>query len=113
MRVTDAVFVCYRPVPVLETGSPNKYFDGLAAGKLIVVNFGGWIRDEIEAEQCGIYVDPHDSNSFADRLTPFLNDASLLHRYQNNARRLAEAKYSREQLGRQYAEIVRAYGQRK
>ena len=44
MNVTDAAFICYKPLPVLETGSPNKYFDGLAAGKLILVNFGGWIK---------------------------------------------------------------------
>ena len=40
MNVTDATFICYKPVPILETGSPNKYFDGLAAGKLILINFG-------------------------------------------------------------------------
>lgn len=113
MSITDAVFVCFRPLPVLETGSPNKYFDGLAAGKLIVLNFGGWIKEEAEAEQCGIYADPHDPNSFATRLAPFLNDASLLQRYQQNARRLAESKYSREELGNQFAEIVKAHGRRK
>src|SRR5690606_8830334 len=57
LDVTDAVFICYRPAAILETGSPNKYFDGLAAGKLVVVNFSGWIRDEIEDEQCGIFAD--------------------------------------------------------
>ncbi len=28
LNITDAVFVCYKNVPILETGSPNKYFDG-------------------------------------------------------------------------------------
>ncbi len=50
MNVTDAAFICYKPLPILETGSPNKYFDALASGKLILVNFGGWIREEIEKE---------------------------------------------------------------
>ena len=54
MNVTDATFICYKPVPILETGSPNKYFDGLARGKLILVNFGGWIKEEIEAKRCGV-----------------------------------------------------------
>jgi glycosyltransferase involved in cell wall biosynthesis len=109
MRITDAIFVCYRPVPILETGSPNKYFDGLAAGKLIVVNFGGWIRKEAEAEKCGLYVDPNDPNSFATRLAPFLTNPDLLKRYQQNARRLAEQKYAREHLGNQFAQIVLAH----
>lgn len=106
MNITDAIFVSYRPVPILETGSPNKYFDGLAAGKLIVVNFGGWIREEAEAESCGIYVDPHHPESFPTRLAPFLADAQLLRQYQQNARRLAETRYARERLGNQFAEII-------
>lgn len=111
MNITDAIFVSYRPVPILETGSPNKYFDGLAAGKLIVINFGGWIRKEAEAEGCGIYVDPHDPATFATRLAPFLTDAGLLRRYQENARRLAEEKYARELLGNQFAEMILSYRQ--
>src|SRR5690606_11744015 len=45
LNVTDAAFISYQPLPVLETGSPNKYFDALAAGKMIVVNFKGWIKE--------------------------------------------------------------------
>lgn len=112
MAITDAIFVSYRPAPILETGSPNKYFDGLAAGKLIVVNFGGWIRNEAEAERCGIYVDPHDPDSFAAGIAPFLADVTLLRRYQENARGLAERKYARERLSNQFAKMVLAYGQR-
>jgi hypothetical protein len=58
MNITDASFIFYKPVPVLETGSPNKFFDGLAAGKLIIINFGGWIKTEIEENKCGVYVNP-------------------------------------------------------
>jgi glycosyltransferase involved in cell wall biosynthesis len=104
--ITDAVFVCYRPVAILETGSPNKYFDGLSAGKLIVVNFSGWIREEIERESCGIYVDPINAGSFVDGIGPFMNDKPLLKRYQNNSRRLAEQKYSRNELSKKFVEVI-------
>jgi glycosyltransferase involved in cell wall biosynthesis len=40
LDVSDAVMVSYKPASILETGSPNKYFDGLAAGKMIIINFG-------------------------------------------------------------------------
>ncbi|HLT81031.1 MAG TPA: glycosyltransferase family 4 protein [Cyclobacteriaceae bacterium] len=106
MNITDAVFVSFRPVPVLETGSPNKYFDGLAAGKLIVVNFGGWIREEIQAQGCGIYVDPHDPSSFVTQLVPFVTDADMLRQYQQRARHLAETRYSRDQLGGLFTKII-------
>lgn len=102
---THAIFVSYRPFPILETGSPNKYFDGLAAGKLVIVNFGGWIRKEVESNSCGVYVNTQRPHEIVDVLSPFLNDAELLRTYQSNARHLALKKYSREILGLQFARI--------
>jgi glycosyltransferase involved in cell wall biosynthesis len=107
MNVTDATLVCYRPVPVLETGSPNKYFDGLAAGKLIVVNFSGWIRQEVEARRCGVYVSANNPESFVHTITPFLNNASALLTYQENSRALAEEKYNRTLLSGTFVGMVK------
>lgn len=107
LDVSDAVFVCYKPVPILETGSPNKYFDGLAAGKLILVNFGGWIKKEIEENRCGVYLDATRPTSFVAALEPFIKDHNLLQQYQVAARALAGRNYSREKLGEQFAAIVK------
>jgi glycosyltransferase involved in cell wall biosynthesis len=97
MNVADAVFVCYRHSPILETGSPNKFFDGLAAGKLIIINFGGWIRKEIEEANCGFYVDPENPESI---LHPFnkIIKTSQLSEFQKRSRQLAEEKFSRKVL---------------
>jgi glycosyltransferase involved in cell wall biosynthesis len=101
-NVTDASFTTYLPVPILETGSPNKYFDGLAAGKLSVINFGGWIKEEIESEGCGVYVNPEDPEDFVRKIRPFIGDKTLLRRYQQAGRSLAEMKYSRRILGQDF-----------
>ncbi|MBY0433368.1 MAG: glycosyltransferase family 4 protein [Cyclobacteriaceae bacterium] len=95
MNVTDAVFVSYKNVPILETGSPNKFFDGLAAGKLIVINFSGWVRKEVEQARCGIFVDPLQPLDFVKKISPFLQDTSQLKSFQGNARQLAERKFNR------------------
>jgi glycosyltransferase involved in cell wall biosynthesis len=107
LNVTDASFVSYKPVPVLETGSPNKYFDALASGKLIIVNFGGWIRKEIEEDRCGVYIDQRSPEDFVSKLRPFVEERKLLKEYQQRARTLAEEKYSRHQLGQQFCEIFK------
>ncbi|MBL0741603.1 glycosyltransferase family 4 protein [Chryseolinea lacunae] len=107
MNVTDASFVCYKPLPILETGSPNKYFDGLAAGKLMVVNFGGWIREEIEQNQCGVYVDRQHPEDFVTKIRPFLDDVERLKKSQQASRLLAERKYSRAILGEKFASLFR------
>jgi glycosyltransferase involved in cell wall biosynthesis len=107
MTVTDAVFICYKHIPILETGSPNKYFDGLAAGKLIAINFGGWIKEEIENYCCGIFIDPRYPTDFAKKIQPFLSDTGKLKQYQQAARLLAETKYSRKLLSEKFADIIR------
>lgn len=106
MNITDAVFISYRPFPILETGSPNKYFDGLAAGKLIILNFGGWIRNEVENEKCGMALDPKYPHSFVNQIQPFLSDKNMLEHYGFNAGQLAERKYSRARLGEQFVSII-------
>lgn len=98
MNITDAMFVCYKDRPILETGSPNKFFDGLAAGKLIVINFGGWIKKEIEEHRCGVAVSKSDPADFINKIRTFITDPDLLKEYQKNSRALAEKKYDKKLL---------------
>ena len=96
LRSVDAILISYRPEEILNTGSPNKLFDGLAAGKLIITNFGGWIADLIEKEECGFSY--HDINDFKSRIKPFVVDDQFLFEYQENARKLAEREFSVEKV---------------
>jgi len=105
MNVTDAAMVSYKPLPVLETGSPNKYFDGLAAGKLMIVNVGGWMKREVEEHQCGIAVDPLKPQDFVEKITPFINNADQTKLCQAAARRLAETVYSRRILSGKFLKL--------
>jgi len=105
MSITDATFICYKNVPILETGSPNKFFDGLAAGKLIIVNFGGWIKNEISEAHCGIYVDPTNPNDFVKKISEFLSNEKMLSSYKDASRHLGEQKYSRRILSKKFQEI--------
>ncbi|MBX2961460.1 MAG: glycosyltransferase family 4 protein [Cyclobacteriaceae bacterium] len=105
LSITDAVVVSYKNLPVLETGSPNKYFDGLAAGKLIVVNVGGWMKAELEHHQCGLAVNPKNPTDLLHQLKPFIADSARLKLFQQNARRLAETTYSRKKVGDRFAAI--------
>ena len=106
MNVVDAAFVCYKNISILETGSPNKYFDALAAGKLIVINFGGWIKNEIEKMQCGIFVDPKHPTDFIKKIETFVVDKKLLEQYQQASRTLAEGKYERKKLSTYFANLI-------
>jgi glycosyltransferase involved in cell wall biosynthesis len=107
MNVTDAAFICYKSLPILETGSPNKYFDALASGKLILLNFGGWIREEVERQRCGCYIDQRHPSDFVGKVRPFIDSMELLNEYQQASRRLAEEKYTRTRLSNKFVEIFK------
>lgn len=92
----DAVYVSFKNLEILNTGSPNKFFDGLAASKLIIINFGGWIRNVIDKNNCGFYHDPLKPEEFARKIGVFLKDPKLLMKYQKQSRKLAEAYYDKE-----------------
>jgi glycosyltransferase involved in cell wall biosynthesis len=95
LNVTDVVYVSYANVPILSTGSPNKFFDSLAAGKLVLVNFKGWLKHVAEEHCFGHYIDPEKPEMLADILTPLVQNRDELLRYQNNARLIAETFFSR------------------
>lgn len=103
LNITDAAFISYQPLSVLETGSPNKYFDALAAGKMIVINFGGWIKADIESNHCGISIrNPED---FKEKVLTVLQNEAELSQHQQAARKLAEQKYSREKLSELFVKL--------
>jgi glycosyltransferase involved in cell wall biosynthesis len=98
LNITDAVYVSFANVPILSSGSPNKFFDGLAAGKLIITNFGGWTKDIIEKHECGFSYNSEEANTFSEQLAPYLKSEELLLKSKNNARQVAEKHYSRNGL---------------
>ena len=58
LTITDAAYVSFANIPILETNSPNKFFDALASGKLVITNTKGWVKELCESNNCGFYADP-------------------------------------------------------
>jgi glycosyltransferase involved in cell wall biosynthesis len=47
--------------PVLATSSPNKLFESLAAGVPVIITTQGCMREFVEQEKVGVYVNPDSS----------------------------------------------------
>jgi glycosyltransferase involved in cell wall biosynthesis len=101
LNVSDAVYISFDSKPVLETNSPNKFFDALAAGKLIVTNTQGWIKDIVEKEEIGFFADPGNPSMFVEKIEPYVQNKTRLFAAQSKARRVAEDFYSTEILVKQ------------
>ncbi len=106
LSITDLSYISFDKKKVLETSSPNKFFDSLAAGKACIVNFDGWIKDLIEKHQCGFYHDPENPKEFVNKLAPIIEERSLLLRYQRNSNELATNFFSKKALGSAFADFL-------
>lgn len=106
MMEVDACFTSFANFPILETNSPNKFFDGLAAGKLSIVNTEGWLQELVEENQCGFYTDPSKPEHFPKLIKPFLNDPTLLKNWQRNALELAKRRFSKKELVNELCDFI-------
>lgn len=106
VNCASASITTFRNLPVLQTNSPNKLFDSLAAGKPIIVNSAGWTKDLCEKERCGCFVDPENPADLADRLQAIKDDKPLLEAWGRNARRLAVEVFNQSLLAGKVADVL-------
>ena len=102
-----ATITLYAPYEILETGSPNKFFDSLAAAKPVVVNTGGWLRRLAEEHRAGIYTPPGDEQALADALVRLARDPALVEELGRNGRELAEREFDGRMLASRFRDTLR------
>jgi glycosyltransferase involved in cell wall biosynthesis len=106
LNASDAIYISFDSKPILQTNSPNKFFDTLAAGRLVIINTEGWIKDIVEKEGIGFYSNPKSASDFIEKIQPYINDKTRLHASQKNARRVAEDFFSTELLVAKVIETI-------
>ena len=107
LNVTDAAYVSFAAKPILETNSPNKFFDALASGKLIITNTRGWVKDICEANKCGFYYNPDRPEEFVEQLRQFIENRRALATYQTSARRVGETSFSKSAQINKLIDVLR------
>src|SRR5262249_27295735 len=92
-----------------ETGwSPNKMFDALAAGRPVVINVPGWLRETIESNGCGRFVDRRRPESLAGALVEMSTNKVACIEMGRAARRLAEREFDRAILAARLERVLLA-----
>ncbi|MGV3502661.1 MAG: glycosyltransferase family 4 protein [Adhaeribacter sp.] len=98
LQSCQATYTSFDTQPILQTNSPNKFFDSLAAGKLTLVNTRGWLQELVSQHRCGFYADPFHPEDFVAQLLPHVEQPALLEQAQQRARQLAEDQFSRSRI---------------
>lgn len=93
-------------LPEMRANSANKFFDGLAAGKPILLNYGGWQSDLVEQNNCGIVTWGKTIAESAEIISTAIDDLTLLKRRGESAFALAQEKFSRDALAKEFCDVL-------
>ena len=83
--ITTSFFI---DLPEMEHNSANKFFDGLAAGKPIMINYGGWQAELLKKSKAGFVIPKNNA----------LESANLLNKIINNKKKLAQMELASKKL---------------
>jgi glycosyltransferase involved in cell wall biosynthesis len=87
--------------PVLDTSSPNKFFESLAAGVPIIQNTNGWMKKFLEDYNVGFTIDPNRPEALADCLIEIMGKPALLSQMGKNGAALAKQQFDKTVLAQQ------------
>jgi len=89
LSIAQAVYISFDTAPALNSGSPNKFFDAIATGKLIIINFRGWLSKLIKDSGIGFSYEPGDPGAGAKKLAAYIDEPERLKQVQTTAKSLS------------------------
>lgn len=96
-QASMAGLVLFEDLPILQTNSPNKFFDLLAAGRPVVTNMTGWVAEMSRRHNLGFVLPNNTPAALADAIkdaaaNPGKDEMGA------NARALGEREFDRDKL---------------
>ena len=93
-------------LPGLWNNSANKFFDALAAGRPVMVNYEGWQADLIRETGSGLVVPPTDFPQSAKMLHNFLSEPDKVAKAGQAAFQLAKTRFDSDDLAEELLAIL-------
>lgn len=106
LSATTMAVAVLKNMEIFEHSFGNKGFDALAAGRPIMINYGGWHADLIRETGAGIVIPPDDPKVAADMLCDFLADEERLARAGRAAAEVADSRFGRDMIAGQLLELL-------
>lgn len=106
LRAADVATSLFLPLEPMWNNSANKFFDALAAGRPVALNYGGWQADLLRETGAGLVLDPHDHAAAAADLTAALRDRERLRAMGDAAAALARDRFDRDRLAAELAGVL-------
>lgn len=101
--MASALFI---DLPEMRPNSANKFFDALASGTPVFLNYGGWMHELVNKHNCGITGWKMSIKDVAKELHDKMNDQTWLDQAAKSARSLAETEFDRDKLANQLISVL-------
>jgi len=92
--------------PEMRPNSANKFFDALAAGKPVMINYGGWMHDLITSRGCGLAMWKMPLNTAAIKLDEVMHNQEWLSKASLASAELASKNFDRDVLARELENVL-------
>lgn len=106
MNIATVATSFFLPLKQMESNSANKFFDALAAGKPLVINYGGWQKQVLDSAGAGLSIEGLDATDAAKIISDFATDKLRLESAGAAALQLARNHFDRNQLALKVLNIL-------
>lgn len=92
--------------PVLDTSSPNKFFESLAAGVPVIQNTQGWMKEFLIRYQVGYTLDPDNAQQLAEKLIEMKDNSASTVEMGGRALEVAKRFFDKDYLSSKMLAIL-------
>ncbi len=93
-------------IPVLDTSSPNKFFESLAAGVPVLQTTQGWMKDFLAEHHIGFTLDPDDPAALAQQLIHLDADPAQAAAMGSHAHTIARQYFDKDYLAAKMLAVI-------
>ena len=97
--------------PILDTSSPNKFFESLSAGVPVIQNTNGWMKDFLNMHQVGFTISPEDPDGLADLIDRLAEDSQGLKEMGVRSLQISKLEFDKNRLAQKMLSSIEAIGQ--
>jgi glycosyltransferase involved in cell wall biosynthesis len=101
----DMISSLFIDEPAMRANSANKFFDALAAGRPVMINYAGWQNELIRDFHCGVNLWGMSASSAAEVVAEHIQDKRWVQSAGIASRELAIKYFDREVLAKQLEQV--------
>ncbi|MCI4669094.1 MAG: glycosyltransferase family 4 protein [Bacteroidia bacterium] len=103
----DIGIVCFKAIRSLQANGSAKFFDYMAFGLPVVINYEGWQAKILREYNCGMSSKLGDVEALARNLIFLTKNPTIRLRMGGNGKRLIRMQYDRQLLAKQMQELIK------